>query len=110
MGVSTLGPACVCVGVGVCTDDDPATVYLRGRVDECSAEFGGTGGEEVVAKVDASAVVGVSGMLTWASPVPSASPPSGSSFVRMADKFLSRGAMSSGTGPSTVVSRDSIDS
>jgi hypothetical protein len=64
----------------------------------------------VVGKVDANAVIGVSGMLTWVSPIPSASPSSGSSFVRMADKFLRRGAMSSGTGPSAAVSRDKVDS
>jgi hypothetical protein len=67
------------------------------------------GGE--VEKVGANAVIGVSGMLTWASSVPSASPSSGSSFVRMADKFLRRGAMSSRKSPSAVVvSREGVHS
>ena len=70
----------------------------------------GDGGDGESAKVDAIADVGVSGMLTWAPPVSSPSPSSGSSFVRMADKFLRRGAMSSGTGASVIVSRDNVDS
>jgi hypothetical protein len=69
------------------------------------------GGDGEVAKVGATAVIGVSGMLTRVSSVPSASSSSSSSFVRIADKFLRRGAMSSGKGPSAVVvSREVVDS
>jgi len=88
-------------------------VFLRRRVDADSAETGRVGddGGVVVVKVDANAVIGVSGMLTWASSVPSPSPSSGTSFVRIADRFLRRGAMSSGKGPSAVVvSREDVDS
>jgi hypothetical protein len=67
----------------------------------------GSGGE--IVKVGVNAVIGVSGMLTWASSLPSASSSSGSSFVKMADKFRRRGAISSGKGPSAVGSREDVD-
>jgi len=67
------------------------------------ASGSGEGGEEEVPKVDANAVIGVPGMLTWASVAPGVSTSTGSSFVRMADRFFRRDAMSSGTGPSAVV-------
>ena len=60
------------------------------------------GGDGDVTKVGVDADVGVSGMLTWASLASSASPHMGSSFVRIADKFFKRGAMSSGTVPSVA--------
>jgi hypothetical protein len=59
-------------------------------------------------KVGANAVIGVSGMLTWASSVSGASPSSGSSFVKIADKFLRRGAISSGKGPSAAVASQDV--
>ena len=75
-------------------------------------------GKWAAAKVDANAVAGISGMLTWAwaslaptrSSGASPSPSVGSSFVRIADRFFKRGAMSSGTALSTaVVSESSRD-
>jgi hypothetical protein len=86
--------------------ESTATVFRRGRIVAAAwlsgavwVGGGGDGGDGDVTKVGVDAVVGVSGMLTWTSLASKASPHMGSSFVRIADKFFKRGAMSSGTVP-----------